>query len=86
MALISLSASLSLVVYSGRSSTLKQVWAEGRRSQSGPFRAITSFKWLSPPTGTRSDPVVNCSNLRLSSNEKPCTMLQKSFIVCESAV
>lgn len=51
------SSSFSLVLYSGRSNTLKHVWLVGNRSQSGPFRAITSFSRLRPPTGTRSDPV-----------------------------
>ena len=46
-------------------------------SESGPFLAMMSLTLLSPPTGTRSLPVVNWSNLRFCSSLNSCTTSQK---------
>ena len=77
MAATSLSLSLSLVLYSGMSRWLKQVWAEGRRSESGPCREITSCSLPSPPIGERSLPVVKESSRFFSSSVSECTTSQK---------
>jgi hypothetical protein len=43
MAFMSRLTSLSLSLYSGSKSTLKQVCADGKRSESGPFLAMINF-------------------------------------------
>lgn len=59
----------------------------GNRSLSEPpFRAITSFKRLIPPIGTRSDPVVNSRSFFFDSNGRLCTISQKYLIVDDLSV
>ncbi len=68
MASLSFPCNLDLSEYSGRRRVLKQVCAEGSRSESPVLRVtIKEFKRVRPPNGARADPVTKARNSDCSS-------------------
>ena len=50
----------------------------GSLSESGPWRESTSGSSPRPPTGARSDPVMNCRSLRLSAASKSSSIISQN--------